>query len=121
MNSTDCISYTSSTLEIFIPSPIVFSTLCVSTDKTNLFIVSLIRLIMYMLIYYGINDMINYDDHRTIQYILVTMICVNILYIGLVVSKNTVFSIGTDQSMFALTKDKNKHVYDTVYDTSSNL
>jgi hypothetical protein len=74
-----------------------------------------------MLIYYGINDMINYDDHRTIQYILVTMICVNILYIGLVVSKNTVFSIGTDQSMFALTKDKNKHVYDTVYDTSSNL
>lgn len=113
MNANDCISYTSSTLEIFIPSPIVFSALCVSTDKTNLFIVSLIRLIMYMLIYYVVNDMINYEDYKTTQYILITFICVNILYIGLVVSKTTLFGIGTDQSMFEKTEGKNNLVYDT--------
>ena len=108
MSSTDCISYISSTLEIFIPSPIIFSSLCVSTDKTNLFIVSLLRLIMYMLIYYAVNDVINYKKYKIIQYILIIIICVNILYIGIVVAKNTLFSIGSDNSMFEKTEGVNK-------------
>lgn len=113
MSADECISYTASTLEIFIPSPVIFSTLCVSTDKTNLFIVSLIRLIMYMLIYYLVNDLVDYKEYKTTQYFLITMICVNILYIGFVVSKNTVFSIGNDQSMFAKTEGNRKLIYDT--------
>lgn len=104
VDNNNCISYTPSSLELILPSPIVFSTLCVSTDKTSLFINSFIRLMFYVILYYFLNDMIDMNKHRIVQYILFTMIMVNILYIGVVVSKTTIFSIGTDQSMFPYTK-----------------
>lgn len=108
-NTIDCISYANpSALELFIPSNVIFSTLCVSTDKTNLFIVSITRLLVWIILYYVIDDMINYENYKTLQYLLVTMIFVNILYIGMVVAKNTVFSIGSGNSMFAMTEGKKR-------------
>ena len=111
-NTIDCISYVPSTLELFIPSDAIFSTLCVSTDKTSLFIMSFIRLLVYIILYYVIDDMINYEKYKTLQYLLVIMIFVNILYIGIVVAKNTVFSIGSGHSMFAQTEGRKKLTYD---------
>lgn len=113
MSANDCISYSPTPLELWIPSPIVFSTLCVSTDKTSLFIISLIRLILYCLIYYFLQDTINYTDYKTTQYVIITLISVNIMYIGIVVSKTTTFSIGSDPSMFSKTEGAKRLTYDT--------
>jgi hypothetical protein len=110
----DCISYIPSTLELFIPSQVIFSTLCLSTDKTNLFIVSLVRLLVYIIIYYVTNDIINLENHLTIQYLLFALICVNILYIGIVVTKITVFSVSSERSMFEKTEAEKKLQYDIV-------
>lgn len=98
-DTSNCISYESSTLEIFLPSPIIFSKLCVSTDRTSLFIVSLVRVMFYVIIYYVLDDLIDLEQHSLPKYLLMTMIIVNIVYVGIVVSKNTVFSIGSDSSV----------------------
>lgn len=102
----ECISYIPSSLELLIPSPIVISTLCVSTDKTSLFIVSLIRLLLFVILYYILSEIMDLNEHRTLQYIILVIIAVNIMYIGLVVSKSTVFSMGASRSMFELTEFK---------------
>ncbi|VBB18234.1 hypothetical protein YASMINEVIRUS_697 [Yasminevirus sp. GU-2018] len=102
-----CISYESSTFELFIPSPIIFSTFCVSTDRTSLFIVSVVRVLFYVILYYVLNDIIDMEQYRYIKYVLLMMIIVNIVYVGFVVSKDTTFSIGADKSMFAKTEVQN--------------
>lgn len=95
----ECISYQSHIFELFVPSPIVLLTFCISYDKTELFIVSLIRLIIYIIIYYMLEDMMNLESHRIIKYLLLISIWVNILYIGIVVSKNPLYSMGSEQSI----------------------
>jgi hypothetical protein len=104
--TSDCISYTPSSLEIILPSPIILSTLCVSTDKTSLFIISLVRLLFYVLLYHVMSEIMDFNAHNVIQYTLLTFIVVNIMYIGFVVSKSTVFSINNGRSMFELTEFK---------------
>ena len=104
-----CISYDSSSFELFIPSPIIFSTLCVSTDRTSLFIVSVARVLFYVILYYVLNDVIDMEQYRYIKYVLLTMIIVNIVYVGFVVAKDTTFSIGADKSMFAKTDVQNNN------------
>ena len=86
----DCISYSPDALEFFVPYLNVFANFCESTDKTRLFIMSLTRLMIYVIIYYVISDIINYEYFPIIQYILIITICINILYIGIVVSKQSV-------------------------------
>lgn len=103
--SNDCISYLSNSYELFLPSPIIINTFCVSTDKTNLFIVSSMRLLIYVIVYYLLDELISFSDHRIIQYILIIMIFVNIVYLGFVVGKNTLFSISSDLSMFSKTSE----------------
>lgn len=98
-----CISYESSNLELFIPSPIIFSTLCISTDRTSLFIVSIVRLLFYIILYYALSDIIDLENYRYIKYIILTLIVVNIVYIGFVVSKDTTFSVGADKSVLQKT------------------
>lgn len=99
----NCISYFPSSYELFFPSPIIIQTFCVSTDKTNLFLISIMRLLVYVIVYYLLDELITFDNHHIIQYILIVMIFVNVLYLGLIVGKNTLFSIGSDQSMFSKT------------------
>jgi hypothetical protein len=96
----ECISYQPNPLELFIPSPIIISTFCMSTDKTSLFIVSLTRLLIIVTLYNLIGEMVGYDKHPIIRYIFMTMIYVNIIYIGMVVGKNTLFSVGADKSVY---------------------
>lgn len=98
---SDCISYNPSMIELFIPSPTIFYTLCVSTDKTSLFLTSLIRLIIFILLYYTINDMINYDKYPYLQNFMISMISINVLYIGMIICKNPIFNVRSDHSMFA--------------------
>lgn len=102
-DTDNCISYEPSAIELILPSPIIFKTLCVSTDRTSLFIVSIVRILFYVIIYYTINDIIDLESYRYIKYVLLTLILVNIIYIGFVVSKNTMFSVGADISILGAT------------------
>jgi hypothetical protein len=112
-SSSDCISYTPSPLEIILPSPVVISTLCVSTDKTSLFITSLIRLFFYIVLYHILSEIMDLNAYKEIQYVLLVVIAVNIIYLGLVVSKSTVFSMGASRSMFETTEFKKSGVNPT--------
>jgi len=104
--TSDCVSYTPSSIELLLPSPIVISTLCVSTDKTSLFITSLIRLVFYIILYHVLGEIMDLNRYRGIQYALLTIIAVNVIYLALVVSKSTVFSIGSGRSIYELTEFK---------------
>jgi hypothetical protein len=99
----DCISYLPNTYELVFPSPIIIKTFCVSTDKNNLFIVSCMRLFVYVILYYLFDQLFSFQDHHIIQYVLIIMIFMNIGYLGLVVGKNTLFSLSSDLSMFSQT------------------
>lgn len=99
-NGISCLSYSEKLWEMLLPSPIIFSTLCISTDKTNLFIMSSIRLMIYIILYYTIADLINIDQYKTLKYIIITIIVINIIYLGVVTSKNTLFRVGSDKSMY---------------------
>lgn len=98
-DNNNCISYESHFFEFFLPSPIIFSKLCISYDKTELFIISLTRIFIYIIIYYLLDESISLDNYRIIKYILLVIIFANIIYIGAVISKKTVFNIGSDQSI----------------------
>lgn len=100
MADTECISYESHSFELLFPSPIIISTFCISYDKTELFIMSLTRLLIYVTLYYLVEENINLEEHRIIKYVLFTMICVNIIYLGFVVAKQTVFSVSNNNSIY---------------------
>ena len=101
-NSIDCISYKYNNFEMFLPSPVVFTTFCISHDKTELFIVSLIRFLLYVIVYYLVGSMIDLEKHKVIKYVMLVNISINILYIGMVVSKQTVFHVGSKESAYNL-------------------
>ena len=82
-----CTSYEASGLEYILPSPVVLNKLCLSHDRTELFIVSVIRLAIWLVLYFVINDLVDLNAHPFIYYTLITMFGLNILYVGLVVSK----------------------------------
>ncbi len=94
-NTAGCVSYEPSMSDIFWPPMIIFSQLCVSTDRTTLFLVSLVRLLFYVVLYEVINDMINIEKYRIIRYPLLIIIIINIICVGGIVSKPTIFSFGS--------------------------
>ena len=106
-DTSNCVSYEPSAIDIFFPSPVIFSKLfCVSTDRTILFLVSLVRLLFYVILYEILNDLINFEKHYIIKVPFMLLIFINIVYIGVVVSKPTIFSIGS-QSPVAVAKPYN--------------
>ena len=100
-NTHSCTSYEPSSIEIFIPSMIIFSQLCMSTDRTSLFIMSLLRIIFYVILYHVIDNIIDLDYYYIIKYVILLVIFLNIIYLGIVIAKKTVFSIGTDKSIMS--------------------
>lgn len=89
-----CISYESQTFEYIFPSPIIFSTLCLSYDRTEIFIISLIRLFIWFVIYYIVTDNLDVQMHPFVNYGLYALLGINIAYIGIVVAKVPVLSLG---------------------------
>jgi hypothetical protein len=96
-----CASYQSKSFEYLFPSPVIATTLCLSHDRTELFIISIIRLFIWILLFYIISELIYIDEYPIIKYTFYTMFGINILYIGIVVSKNPVFSVGSEISVLS--------------------
>ena len=108
-----CVSYEPKFYEYLVPSPVIFTKQCLSYDRTELFIVSSIRLILWMVIYFLFRNIIsmnntnntNNTDNKTnnkmglIDYIFIAIFGINILYIGGVVSKVPTFSVGSGETI----------------------
>ena len=102
----NCVSYYEQLYELLLPSPIIFDTLCISYDKTYLFIVSLIRLIFYVIVYYLFDELIDYEKYPYVKYTFITLIIINMIYIGIVVSKKTLFSPSNNMSLYSKTNGR---------------
>jgi hypothetical protein len=94
MNRTDCIYYTFTIKQLFLPSPQLLYKLCVSYDKTKLFIVSTIRLFIIASIFQYLltQGIMVWDRHRlfrTSLFLLVLLyLIINILYIPIILLKS---------------------------------
>jgi hypothetical protein len=96
-----CISYQSRPFEYLFPSPIIFTTFCLSYDRTELFIISMVRLFIWIVLYFLISELIDYEEYPVVQYGFYIMFGINIMYIGLVVAKDPVFSLGANDTVAA--------------------
>lgn len=99
MTDISCISYEKTMIELFLPSPIIFATFCVSTDRTSLFIVSFVRLLLYVIIYYVMSDIVDFNQHPYVKYVFGSLIVINVIYLILILFKRPVYSMGSDYSM----------------------
>lgn len=98
-----CISYQPYTFEYIFPSPIIISTLCLSFDRTELFIMAMVRLFIWVILYFLIGEYIDYDEYPVVKLVFYTMFGINILYIGMVTAKNPVFSLGAEETVSSYT------------------
>ncbi len=96
MTDINCESYINKSYELLFPSPIILQKLCTNYDKTELFIQSLIRLLIYVLL---LECTKNYD---VITYILYVILIVNLVYLIIIVFKKSVYINNTDKNMLEL-------------------
>ena len=94
-----CVSYQPYSFEYLIPSPIIFSTFCLSFDRTELFIMSMVRLFIWIVIFFIVAEYVDFEVYPSVKYIFYAIFGVNILYIGLVTAKDPVFSLGAQETV----------------------
>lgn len=93
MNTTDCINYKPALYDLLITPYHIFLKLCVSYDKTNLILVSIVRLIVIILIYVLLKGykIIEFNTERipqTLFYVsYIYFIIINVLYIIIILFK----------------------------------
>lgn len=89
-----CTTYTPSLLDFLIPPKEIFDRLCISYDKTYLFLISIVRCLIYMLLtslYYDVADIEN-DFAYVIFVVLVIWCIMNIVFILIIIFKQTKFT-----------------------------
>lgn len=97
----DCIEYDISIFHLIIPPSHILYKLCLSTDKTKLVLISIIRFIilLYLFNYLRSKKIITWDMNRTITtlffYLFAGYLIINILYILISLFKYVV--IGQDE------------------------
>lgn len=96
-----CTSIKTQIFEYVVPSPVIYDELCMSHDKTELFIVSMIRLIGWIVVFV-LFSMIYQEglEYDVMRYLLYLLMSINVLYIGLIVLfVKPVFSVQSDRSV----------------------
>ena len=96
MTDSNCISYQNKLYEYLLPSPVLLKKLCMSYDKTELFIISVIRLIVFIIL---LKSTHNYKYVRVILYIIILL---NLIYLIIIITKTPVLSVGKDKSILGL-------------------
>lgn len=95
MTNQSCVGYEYSLIELFVPSFDLFKTFCISEHKTELFIISSIRTVIYsVLIYYYLINYLNKNEldfdiimKDNILLFLTIIVFINILYTSIVIIK----------------------------------
>lgn len=92
MDTYNCIEYKPTFIDVFVPSYQIIYKLCLSTDKTKLFLMSLCRLIFWGIIFaFLVNGKyIGQDNDAIVYLILLTYIVINLAYIIIVIFKSPV-------------------------------
>ena len=92
---TDCTTYNYDIKSLLVPSDAIFFKLCVSFDKTRLFLMSVLRIIVYCLIFYVLR-LLNIAEwctnsliKKSIYSLFVVLIIINVIYLGIVILKRT--------------------------------
>ena len=87
--TNSCCPYIIKFRNYFFPSFDIFNTLCMSYDKTRLFIVSFIRLLIYLYIFDIVNSikLSDVELKKTINYFFHIMIIINIFYLLIIILK----------------------------------
>lgn len=93
MEDKNCVSYKNNIYEYILPSHIIGKKLCLSYDKTELFIVSLIRLIIYIIL------LKLFDRYNYIRYIFYVLMIINLIYMVVIIYKTPVIRVNTDKSV----------------------
>ena len=93
----NCTTYMYTPAELIVPSPIIFTTFCTSYGKTQLFIMSFLRLFVWIIIYNVMHETIDMKKHTVLKLLIIVLLIINIIYIGIVVAKHPNVSIGKKQ------------------------
>ena len=106
-----CSRYNSETVDFIIPTQIIFSTLCESYDKTNLFLVGIIRIFLFMTIYTYI---FSYDISPTsyfkyFKFIFMGYISINVFVLLYVMSKKQKYKKDDNSNQNVLSDTNNLH------------
>jgi phosphate starvation-inducible membrane PsiE len=96
MTYEKCISYRNKLYEFILPSPIILKTFCMSYDKTEIFITSLIRLVIYIIL------LKSTKKYNSIQIILYIFILLNLIYMIVIILKTPILSVNQDKSVLGL-------------------
>lgn len=89
----DCINYNISLYDLVIPTTDVLYKLCLSKDKTKLVMISIIRFITLLIIFYVLNskDFITFDMNKIIKTFIFSMfvayLIINLVYIPIAMMK----------------------------------
>lgn len=87
-----CYAYEYNLIDLLIPSVSVYHTLCYSVDKTQLFLVSLLRCIISLILFKYSFDYFGFTGgYRYLTIVLVTLSLINLVYITLVIIKRPKF------------------------------
>ena len=89
MDTYNCINYNPNFIDIFLPSYKIIYKFCLSTDKTKLFLISLCRLSLWLIIVASLinNNYISQEDNTIIFIVLLSYIIINMVYIIIVIFK----------------------------------
>ena len=83
-----CDNYKPKLYELLIPSTSIYNNLCKSEDRTKIFIITVIRLIIYWFIYKKFIKNITEDNKLNMYgFIIITMIILNVISISIILGK----------------------------------
>lgn len=96
MADTGCSSYVVNLYEFLLPSPIINKKLCMSYDKTELFLQSTIRLIIYIIILKFV------EKNNILRNTIYIIIFINLVYLITVTLKTPTIRANNDKSILNL-------------------
>lgn len=98
MTSDICTSYKTQTLHFILPPSAIFKYLCVSYDKTELFMTSLIRTSLYIFLFYLLDTKIDIKGSmggNIVYYTSATIVVINMLLLMIVLAKRPKYNKDT--------------------------
>jgi len=91
--SNNCLTYNFSWFDFILPSKEIFQKVCISYDKTYLFLTTIVRFALFLTLaftfkkYYVINGLNNKNIETHIFYILLIYSLTNIIFIIIILNK----------------------------------
>lgn len=106
-----CSRYNNKAVDFILPTQIIFSTLCESYDKTNIFLVGILRTIIFIIIYMYVFSSNELEESYTKipRIIFMGYIMINMLILLYIISKKQKYSKydNSNQNVLSDTHDLN--------------